>query len=128
MLSPHHMAWQEMEADRAFRAAKRRRRREALAIHDQRSFLRRGPGWFGVREIPLDAIVGTFDAGRARDFDGCFRPTSRTRRRWLSVWLADALPPITVTPVDEGFVVLDGHHRVSVARARGARTIPAVAG
>src|SRR4051812_27006695 len=126
VLSPHHMAWQEMEADRAFRAAKRRRRREELAIHDQRSFVRRGPGWRGVREIPVEAIVATFAAGRARDFDAAFRRAARTRRRWLSVWLADVLPPITVMPVDDGFVVLDGHHRVSVARARGARTISAV--
>jgi ParB-like chromosome segregation protein Spo0J len=43
------------------------------------------------------------------------------------VWLADVLAPITVMPVDGGFVVLDGHHRVSVARSRGQRTIPAVA-
>ena len=122
------MAWREIEADRAFRAAKRRRRREALVVHDQRSLARRGAGWLGEREIPLDAIVGTFDAGRARDFDGRFRPTRRTRPRWLRVWLADALPPITVMPVDGGYVVLDGHHRVSVARARGADTIPAVVG
>src|SRR5262245_48403854 len=126
MLSPHHIAWQEMEADRAFRAAKRRRRRAALAVHDQGSLARRGAGWLGEREIPLNSILGTFDAGRARDFDGCFRPAQRTRRRWLRVFLADSLPPITVMPVDGGYVVLDGHHRVSVARARGAETITAV--
>ena len=119
MLSPHHFAWQEMEADRAFRAAKRRRRRVALKVHDERSPARRGAGWHGVREIPLDAIVGTFEAGRANRVD---------RRRWLRVWLTDALPPITVMPVDEGYVVVDGHHRVAVARARGAQTIPAVVG
>jgi hypothetical protein len=35
------------------------------------------------------------------------------------------LPPIAVVPVADGFAVRDGHHRVSVARARGALTIDA---
>jgi hypothetical protein len=36
------------------------------------------------------------------------------------------LPPIEVVPVAEGYAVRDGHHRVSVAVARGAATITAV--
>jgi hypothetical protein len=126
MLSPHHIAWDQMEAERAFRAAKRRRRREALIVHDQNAIARRTPGANAVREIPLSAIVGTFDAGRARDFDGAFRPLERARRRWLRVWLADMLPPITVMQLGQTYAVVDGHHRVSVAKARGARTISAV--
>jgi ParB-like chromosome segregation protein Spo0J len=35
------------------------------------------------------------------------------------------LPPISVVPTDGGYAVRDGHHRVSVARARGAATIDA---
>jgi ParB-like chromosome segregation protein Spo0J len=35
------------------------------------------------------------------------------------------LPPISVVPVEDGYAVRDGHHRVSVARARGALTIDA---
>jgi hypothetical protein len=35
------------------------------------------------------------------------------------------LPPISVVPVDDGFAIRDGHHRVSVALARGALTIDA---
>ena len=126
MFPPHHLAFEQLEAERAFKAARRRRRTEALVVHDQRSLACRTPGRDQVREIPLERIVGTFDAGRARDFDGEFRPAQRTRRRWLSVWRADTTPPITVMEVCGVYAVVDGHHRVSVARARGAATISAV--
>ena len=36
------------------------------------------------------------------------------------------LPPISVATVGDAYAVRDGHHRVSVARARGALTISAV--
>jgi ParB-like chromosome segregation protein Spo0J len=46
------------------------------------------------------------------------------------VWLAEhqgaVLPPISVVPVDDGYAVRDGHHRVSVAKARGAVSIDAM--
>ena len=35
------------------------------------------------------------------------------------------LPPISVVQVGEGYAVRDGHHRVSVAKARGAISIDA---
>ena len=35
------------------------------------------------------------------------------------------LPPISVVPVEDGYAIRDGHHRVSVALARGALTIDA---
>jgi hypothetical protein len=45
------------------------------------------------------------------------------------VWLAEhrgaVLPPISVVPVGDAYALRDGHHRVSVARARGALTITA---
>jgi hypothetical protein len=84
----------------------------------------------GIREIPLAAISGTLEPSRAAQFDSDFRPAPIARARWERVWLAEhrgtVLPPITVTPVKDGFAVRDGHHRVSVARARGALTIDAV--
>jgi hypothetical protein len=86
----------------------------------------------GVREIPLDAIDGTLEPSRAAQFDGAFRPvTDRARVRWQRIWLAEergaVLPPISVVPVGCGcaYAVVDGHHRVSVARARGALAIDA---
>jgi hypothetical protein len=134
----------EVDAERAFGRAARGRRRAALArrlrrepadagslrVYDERR-LPRGralPGG-GIREIPLEQITGTLEPSRARLFDGCFRPQRPARLRWQSLWLAEhrgaSLPPISVVPVGDGYAVRDGHHRVSVARARGALTIDA---
>jgi hypothetical protein len=72
------------------------------------------------RTIPLTAIVGTVDA--TTDFDARFRPASeRVASRWLSIARAHhdgrPLPPIDVIELTDGYYVLDGRHRVSVARA-----------
>jgi hypothetical protein len=84
----------------------------------------------GRREIPLSAIRGTLEPSRAAQFDPDFRPAPIARTRWQRVWLAEQrgapLPPITVVAVGDEYVLRDGHHRVSVARARGAVTIDAV--
>ena len=84
-----------------------------------------------MREIPLDAITATVEPARARHFDHLFRPAGGpTRGRWERLWIAEQrgeiLPPISVVQVGQDYAVLDGHHRVSVARARGAVTIDAV--
>jgi len=73
-----------------------------------------------LRVIPLDAIVGTVDA--TSDFDADFRPTTnRVSGRWQRIALArrrgDPLPPITAIERPDGYYVIDGRHRVSVARA-----------
>jgi hypothetical protein len=82
-----------------------------------------------MREIPLDAIRGTVEPGRATLFDGRFRPAAGARARWQSLWLAEqrgvVLPPVSVVAVGDGYALRDGHHRVSVARARGAQMIDA---
>ena len=75
-----------------------------------------------LRPIRLDAIVGTADA--TTDFDSDFAPaTDRVAARWQSVACAYragcALPPIAVIERRDGYYVLDGRHRVSVARALG---------
>jgi hypothetical protein len=80
------------------------------------------------RVIALDEIVGTVEPTRA--FDARFRPaTGVVRHRWERVALAHrrgiALPPITVRHSDDGYYVVDGRHRVSVARALGHRDIDA---
>ena len=86
--------------------------------------------WTGrdLRVIALQAIVGTVDA--TTDFDAGFRPaTNRIADRWRRVALAHrrghALPPITVIERPDGFYVIDGRHRVSVARALGQTDIEA---
>jgi hypothetical protein len=83
------------------------------------------------RTIALDTIAGTLEPSRAAQFDACFRPRRRSARvRWQRIWIAEdrgaPLPPIPVVPVGDGYAVTDGHHRVSVARARGAIAIDAV--
>jgi hypothetical protein len=132
------------DAERAFTRALRSRRRAALArwlrreparhgqlpVFDERALAsaRQQPGR-RIREIPLDAIRATLEPGRAMMFDRCFRPAAPARSRWQRVWLAErvgeALPPISVIVVDGSYVIRDGHHRVSVASARGALTIDA---
>jgi hypothetical protein len=137
--------WGEIEAEQAFGRAARARRRAALvnrlrrrctqcdrlAIHDARAVRRRGGGaGSGIRDIPLDAISGTLEPNRASQFDRDFRPAGPTRSRWQRVWLAEhrgtLLPPISVVQVGRAYAVRDGHHRVSVAKARGALTITAI--
>jgi hypothetical protein len=78
--------------------------------------------------IALERIVGTVDP--SPHFDARFRPASEhLRRRWERVALAHrmgvALPPITVLRGPDGFYVVDGRHRVSVALATGRRDIEA---
>lgn len=80
------------------------------------------------RAITLDSIVGTVDP--TADFDAGFRPaTNRLSSRWESIARAHragrALPPIAVIERPDGYYVIDGRHRVSVARALGHRDIDA---
>ena len=65
-----------------------------------------------------------------REFDRSFRPTShRVRRRWQGIATAmrrgDDMPPIEVYRVGDLHFVIDGHHRVSVARQLGLDKIDA---
>jgi nucleotide-binding universal stress UspA family protein len=81
-----------------------------------------------LREIPLDAIVGS--VGRYADFTRGFLPRHETdKQRWADVKVKalykGGFPPIDVYQVGEVYFVLDGNHRVSVARQLGATTIQA---
>jgi hypothetical protein len=130
MYNASWIGWEAAQAGRAFDRAARRRRwgaRCSLPVHE---LTHAAHG--GVREIALDDIVGTLEPSRAAEFDCEFRPVRRARGRWLAVWVAETrgtgLPPISVVRVAGGYAVRDGHHRVSVARARGAATITAIVG
>jgi hypothetical protein len=85
----------------------------------------------GLREIPLDRIAGSASApAKAGDFDPGFLPVSRRLRdRWTRIYKAmtegEELPPIDVYQVGDSYYVIDGHHRVSVARTLGRETLPA---
>jgi nucleotide-binding universal stress UspA family protein/uncharacterized ParB-like nuclease family protein len=81
-----------------------------------------------LQDIPLDAIVGS--VGRYSDFSRSFLPRNdKDAERWARVAIATSdlkgLPPIDVYQIDNAYFVLDGNHRVSVARQNGATTIQA---
>lgn len=76
----------------------------------------------GVQYIAIDQIIGS--EGRNLDFDNQFWPiTEHSRDRWVSIAIAlgtdKPLPPVQLVKIANGYVVRDGNHRVSVARAFG---------
>ncbi len=82
----------------------------------------------GTQPVPVDRIIGSLE--RSEDFDRAFLPTqSHSREKWLSVDSAHleglTLPPIRLYKVGEAYFVIDGHHRVSVARQKGQLFIDA---
>ncbi len=84
----------------------------------------------GVREIPVEAIVGTVE--RFADFTRTFLPRQvGDEQRWASLMTfvtqhsLDALPPIDVYQIGSAYFVQDGHHRVSIARQLGIQFITA---
>ena len=86
------------------------------------------PHYKGLQEVPLDRIVGS--VGRYQDFTRTFLPRrGNLRDRWATVQdrvaQGGGLPPVDLFQVGDAYFVRDGHHRVSVARARRARTIQA---
>jgi len=84
--------------------------------------------YVGLRTIPIDRIVGSVDRGV--EFDRDFGPLSnRSSERWrrlVEVFPVGNFPPIDVYELGGGYFVEDGHHRVALARHRGAEFIEAV--
>ena len=105
------------------------RHNELLAFDQVASKLRvGGPIYRGVKTVRLDQIVGSVN--RYQDFDRAFLPTQAfTADRWRRVsraWYDDiSLPPILLYQVGDIYFVVDGHHRVSVAREQGQEFIDA---
>jgi len=82
----------------------------------------------GMRVVDTDEIVGS--VGRSKDFDCRFLPLRpSTGERWKRVDVAfhrgEDLPPVSLYKLDGAYFVLDGNHRVSVARFHGLRTVEA---
>jgi nucleotide-binding universal stress UspA family protein len=81
----------------------------------------------GLQDIELDSIVGS--VGRYEDFNRQFMPIQESQKeRWARVRMMaekQGMPPIEVFQLGEVYFVSDGHHRVSVARQVGAKTIQA---
>jgi hypothetical protein len=79
-----------------------------------------------LREIPLHHIVGS--VGRQHDFTKGFLPLHRgLEERWTNIWHLvqgfEGVPPIEAYEVDGQYFVLDGHHRVSVAKQLGMKSL-----
>jgi hypothetical protein len=83
--------------------------------------------YMGVRAIPLDHVVGT--DSKAGAFTRDFRPQhdfTRDRLRSLEEAFPDGgFPPITAVKLGDTYFVVDGHHRVALARRRGGEMIDA---
>jgi hypothetical protein len=83
----------------------------------------------GLASVPLRQIQGS--EGRVGDFTRDFLPLNEyTVERWQRVATAMSrgkeLPPIDLIQVGDIYYVRDGHHRVSVANARGMAEIDAL--
>ena len=83
-----------------------------------------------LESVPLNKIIGS--VGRASDFDRNFLPLSDAdQHRWASVKtqmtspISHGLPPVDLYKIGEAYFVLDGNHRVSVAKHAGFQEIEA---
>src|SRR5215204_2812179 len=81
-----------------------------------------GPIYRGVKTVRVDQIAGSLN--RYHEFDRVFLPASdKLAPRWQSVNRAFyqdiSLPPVVLYKVGQVYFVVDGHHRVSVAREQG---------
>jgi hypothetical protein len=84
--------------------------------------------YLGLQNVPLNKIIGS--VGRYQDFTRTFLPRrSVDKERWEQV---DALargfkgfPPVELYKVGDAYFVIDGNHRISVARQLKAKTIEA---
>jgi hypothetical protein len=82
----------------------------------------------GTRVVEVDQIVGS--VGRWRDFDRSFLPArASVGHKWKRIDRAfqsgEDLPPVKLYKLKEAYFVLDGHHRVSVARYHDVPTVEA---
>ena len=81
----------------------------------------------GRRTVEVSRVVGS--VGRWREFDGGFMPARASAGRWKRVDLAFRtgldLPPVVLYKLGEDYYVIDGNHRVSVARFEGVEMIDA---
>lgn len=87
-----------------------------------------GPLYRGVQTVCVDQIAGSLN--RYQQFDRAFLPLrDDTAGRWQRVNRAFyedvSLPPVVLYKVGDVYFVVDGHHRVSVAREQGQEFIEA---
>jgi len=81
-----------------------------------------GPIYRGVQTVRVDQIAGSLN--RYHEFDRVFLPASdKLAARWQNInrafYQEVSLPPVVLYKVGQVYFVVDGHHRVSVARDQG---------
>ncbi len=82
----------------------------------------------GRRTVRLADIVGS--VGRCSEFDRGFMPAKASaKERWKRIdrafYQGEELPPVELYRIGDAYFVLDGNHRVSVARFHGVEWIDA---
>ena len=82
----------------------------------------------GMRTVPVGQIGGS--VGRCSEFDRAFMPTKASvEEGWKRIdrvcHRGEELSPVSLYKVGGFYFVLDGHHRVSVARYHGVEWIDA---
>jgi hypothetical protein len=112
---------------RKFWASLTHRQTNILDLAEYKIYMKNG-SFKAQRDVEIDDIRGS--ESRQKDFDDKFYPlTNRTRQRWQSIARASEqgmnLPPVELIQVGKIYFVRDGHHRISVARALGWKTISA---
>ena len=88
-----------------------------------------GRGPVSETMVPIDQIVGTVEPTKC--FDRRFRPTSdvvrsRFQRIAAEIRSGRGMEPVELYRCGGSYYVLDGHHRVAVARALGYRSVCAL--
>lgn len=110
-------------------AVLRGQRNNLLSYDDVKEKLRiGGPIYRGVKTVPVDQIAGSLN--RYHEFDRAFLPKEdQLAGRWTKVdraFYEDIhLPPVVLYKIGQVYFVVDGHHRVSVAREQGQEFIEA---
>ena len=84
--------------------------------------------YLGMRIVPVERIVGSLN--RYADFDRAFLPTrAGLEARWKRIDRAyhrrEELPPVSLYKIGKAYFVVDGNHRVSVARYQGVEMVDA---
>ncbi|MEL7625949.1 MAG: universal stress protein [Anaerolineaceae bacterium] len=84
----------------------------------------------GLKQVPLENIIGSVN--RTADFDRNFRPLSDDdRSRWATVKAAmtspftAGVPPVLLYKIGDAYFVMDGNHRISIAKEMGLDSIEA---
>jgi hypothetical protein len=124
--------WRKARRREAYRRlsqiAGRNRSRPLLSLDEVSRRLRAfEQTYVGVRPIRVADVVGT--VSRIGDFDRDFLPKrSKIQERWRRVeetYPEGDFPPIVVYELDGRYFIVDGHHRVAIARQRGIEYIDA---